>query len=144
MSRFISILILVFVISLSAFAQDHSSQPPRKLKDSIDGQVIWDSALTQPEFPGGQNAMNEYIGTHLHYPATERENGVQGTIVLTFIIDKKGRIRNVKVVKSVKGGTSLAVEAVRMVKEMPQWVPGKTYGMTENVMFTLPVVFKIK
>ena len=97
-----------------------------------------------PEFPGGEGAMLKYIGEKTNYPAMERENGIQGTVFLTFVVRPDGSIDDVKVLRGVSGGPNLANEAVRVIKSMPKWRAGKQNGREVNVQFQLPVRFTLK
>ena len=97
-----------------------------------------------PEFPGGENAMLKYIAEKTNYPAMERENGIQGTVFLTFVVRPDGSIDDVKVLRGVSGGPNLANEAVRVIKTMPKWKAGKQNGREVNVQFQLPVRFTLK
>jgi protein TonB len=95
----------------------------------------------QPEFPGGYTAMMKYLKDNINYPTIAQENGIKGRVTLQFVVDKEGIISQVKVIKGVD--PSLDKEAVRVVKSMPKWIPGKQNGKPVNVWFTLPVVFQL-
>lgn len=97
-----------------------------------------------PEFPGGEAAMLKYIAEKTNYPAMERENGIQGTVFLTFVVRPDGKIDDVKILRGVSGGPNLANEAVRVIKSMPKWKAGKQNGREVNVQFQLPVRFTLK
>lgn len=96
----------------------------------------------KPEFPGGEQAMYKWLGDHISYPAQASEEGVQGRVVVQFDISKTGTIENVKVVRGRH--PALDKEAMRLVKAMPNWQPGRNNGQPVKVTYTLPVTFKLQ
>lgn len=96
-----------------------------------------------PSFPGGESALMKYLNSHIHYPAVARENGIQGTVVVQFIVGPDGTIRDVKTVGAKKGG-GLEEEAIRVVKGMPKWTPGRQNGRAVTVQYNLPVRFVLQ
>jgi TonB family protein len=96
----------------------------------------------QPSFPGGEQALMKYLAENIHYPANARENNIQGTVVLTFIVEKNGSISNVQITKDP--GAGCGAEAARVVSAMPRWIPGEANGNTVRVKFTLPIRFKLE
>lgn len=94
-----------------------------------------------PQYPGGQDAMMKFLAQNVKYPADAQQRGIQGMVILSFIITKTGEINTIKVVRSVD--PALDKEAVRVVSLMPNWIPGKQNGENENVKFTLPVRFAL-
>lgn len=96
----------------------------------------------KPEFPGGEAAMYKWLGDHISYPAQASEEGVQGRVVVQFDISKTGSIENVKVVRGRH--PALDREAMRLVKAMPNWQPGRNNGQPVKVTYTLPVTFKLQ
>lgn len=98
----------------------------------------------QPEFPGGEEAMFEYLRSNLQYPEKCKENKIQGRVLISFVVNKDGSIVEPAVVKSAgPEGVELDVEALRVVSEMPAWTPGKQMGKAVRVRYTIPVVFKL-
>ena len=95
-----------------------------------------------PEFPGGEGEMMKYLGKNIRYPAAAQRAGVEGLVVLSFVVSRTGEISEIEVVKSLGSGTD--EEAVRVVKTMPKWSPGKQNGRSVPVRYTLPVRFAIK
>lgn len=95
----------------------------------------------QPEFPGGQEAMYEFLRKNIRYPTMAREAGIQGTVFVTFVVEPDGSITNVEVVRGIGGGCDQ--EAVRVVRSMPPWNPGKQRGQAVRVQFNLPVRFQL-
>ncbi|HAH24376.1 MAG TPA: hypothetical protein DCL77_11585, partial [Prolixibacteraceae bacterium] len=94
-----------------------------------------------PEFPGGIEALRAYVSTTMKYPAIAYENGIQGQVYVKFEVDKTGRVTNVKISRSVD--PALDQEAMRIVKSMPAWTPGKQNGENVAVAYELPINFKL-
>ena len=95
-----------------------------------------------PTFPGGEAALMRYLSSHLQYPTMAQENGVQGTVVVQFVVTKTGKVGEVKVVRSVD--RDLDREATRVCRSLPNFVPGRQNGQAVNVWYTLPVKFKLQ
>lgn len=106
-----------------------------------DPDKIYESVEQDPQFPGGQEELKKFIADNLRYPAMAKENGIQGRVVVQFVVKKDGSIGQVKVVR--KKDPDLDAEAVRIVKSLPKFKPGMKNGRPVNVWFTLPVVFKV-
>lgn len=94
-----------------------------------------------PQFPGGQSAMMKFIADSLRYPSVVCTGGVEGRIVVRFVVDCKGNIVNPLVVRSVD--PLLDREAIRLVKSMPKWIPGKQNGKPVSVVYFVPITFKL-
>jgi protein TonB len=94
-----------------------------------------------PAFPGGEDAMMKFIYANILYPEIAKENNIQGTVTLSFVVNYKGIVDNVKLLKGVD--PSLDNEAIRVVKLIPQWKPGRQGGKAVNVSFSVPVKFKL-
>lgn len=88
------------------------------------------------------SALLGYIGKHIKYPSVARENGIEGKVILKFVVDKNGDVRNIKVMRGVAGGCT--EEAIRVIKNMPQWKAGRHGGRNVKVYFTLPVTFTLQ
>jgi protein TonB len=112
-------------------------EPPKEEENKV-----FDVVEVMPSFPGGQAALMQWLGKNIKYPVVAEENGVQGRVVVTFVVEKDGSITDVKVVKSVD--PSLDKEAARVVKSMPHWIPGKQNGSSVRVKYTVPVTFKLQ
>lgn len=100
-----------------------------------------DDVDQQPSFPGGANALNTFIVSNLKYPVFAQEKGIQGRVVVKFIVEKDGSISNVEVDRSVPG---LDNEAMRVVKAMPKWIPGQINGKAVKVECSHPFVFRLQ
>ena len=104
--------------------------------------LVFDVVEKMPSFPGGYQALFDYLEKNIKYPAKAVKNKIQGRVILQFIVDEKGRLSDIKVVKSVDA--SLDAEAVRVVKAMPRWNPGTQQGKAVKVRYTLPVTFRLQ
>lgn len=96
----------------------------------------------QPEFPGGVDALMRYLRDAIRYPAIASEMGITGRVTVQFVVDKHGKISNIKVLRGIGGGCD--EEAIRVVKAMPSWKPGRQNGKEVPVYFTLPILFQLK
>ena len=106
-------------------------------------EVIFMVVETMPEFPGGQQALFKYLSENVKYPVIAQENGIQGRVICQFVVNKDGAIVDVEVVRS-GGDPSLDKEAVRVIKSMPKWNPGKQRGKAVRVKYTVPVNFRLQ
>lgn len=103
--------------------------------------MLFSVVEVMPQYPGGQIAMLKYIMENIKYPKQAMKKGIQGRVVVSFIVEKDGRVSNVRLLRSVE--SSLDKEAVRVVKSMPKWSPGKQNGKPVRVRFNVPVMFKL-
>ena len=105
-------------------------------------EKVYDVVEEMPSFPGGQSALMQYLGNNVQYPFEAQENGVQGRVIISFVVEDDGSISHVKVVKPVD--PVLDREAMRVVESMPEWIPGKQNGECVRVKYSVPVVFRLK
>ena len=115
--------------------------PPPAPKEEVTNKVF-DVVEVMPSFPGGQGALLSYLSSHVKYPVVAQENGVQGRVVVSFVVEKDGSISDVNVVRSVD--PSLDKEAARVVRSMPRWNPGKQNGSSVRVKYNVPVSFRLQ
>ena len=115
--------------------------PPPAPKPEV-ATKVFDVVEEMPSFPGGQGALMQYLASNIKYPVVAQENGVQGRVIVSFVVERDGSISDVKVARSVD--PSLDREAQRVVKSMPRWSPGKQNGSTVRVKYTVPVVFRLQ
>ena len=115
--------------------------PPPAPKPEVASKVF-DVVEEMPSFPGGQGALMSYLASNIKYPVVAQENGVQGRVIVSFVVERDGSISDVKVARSVD--PSLDREAQRVVKSMPKWKPGKQNGSAVRVKYTVPVVFRLQ
>jgi len=106
-------------------------------------EVVFVVVESMPEFPGGQQALFKYLSENVKYPVIAQENGIQGRVICQFVVNKDGSIVDVEVVRS-GGDASLDKEAIRVIKTMPKWKPGKQRGKPVRVKYTVPVNFKLQ
>lgn len=117
---------------------DGPSEPPLLAQE---GERTYTSVEEPPQFPGGEDAMDRYIRLTMQYPPEAREAGKQGVVYLSFVVDAEGLVGSVTVLRGVD--PELDREALRIVKGMPTWRPGKQNGKPVRVRWTLPVTFRI-
>ena len=117
---------------------------PAEVKKEEDPDVVVTilAVQQQPEFKDGLAAMYQYLNKNIIYPSVARENGIEGTVYVSFVVGKDGSIRDVQVKRGLGGGCS--EEALRVIKLMPNWNPGKQNGKAVSVTFTMPVKFKLE
>lgn len=113
-------------------------EPPKHEEED----KVFDIVEQQPMFPGGQTALMKYLSEHTKYPVVAQENGVQGRVTVQFVVEKDGSISDVHVLRGVD--PSLDKEAVRVVKSMPRWTPGKQNGINVRVNYRVPVLFRLQ
>jgi protein TonB len=113
-------------------------EPPKHEEEN----KVFEFVEQQPLFPGGNGALKDFLHNNVKYPVVAQENGVQGRVVVAFVVEKDGSISDVHVLKSVD--PSLDREATRVVKSMPRWQPGKQNGSAVRVKFNVPVSFKLQ
>lgn len=113
-------------------------EPPKHEEED----KVFDIVEQQPMFPGGPAALMKYLSEHTKYPVVAQENGVQGRVTVQFVVEKDGSISDVHVLRGVD--PSLDKEAVRVVKSLPRWTPGKQNGITVRVNYRVPVLFRLQ
>ena len=112
-------------------------EAPKEVKEEV-----FRSVEQMPQFPGGEAALMKYLSSHINYPPMAAENNIQGRVVVQFVVDKTGKVGEVKVVRSVD--KDLDKEAVRVCKSLPKFTPGRQNGQAVSVWYTLPVTFKLQ
>ena len=121
-------------------AKEVIAQEPVKPKE--EDNKVFDVVEQMPSYPGGMGALMQYLSSNIKYPVIAEENGIQGRVVCTFVVERDGSITDVRVAKSVD--PSLDKEACRVIKSMPHWIPGKQNGSAVRVKYTLPVTFRLQ
>ena len=109
--------------------------------DYVDEDRVYDVVDQMPQFPGGYEKLKEFIEKNRRYPKSLQDRGIQGRVVVTFVVKKTGRISHAKVVRGVDPASDK--EALRVVRKMPRWIPGKMGGKNVNVRYTIPVDFRL-
>jgi len=117
------------------------------LSDSLASEVFYKSYIytpleQMPAFPGGNSALSYWLSRNLRYPAIAEENGIQGRVICTFVVDYDGSVTDIKVISGVD--VSLDNEAIRVIGDMPSWIPGMQLGSFVRVKFTLPITFRLQ
>jgi len=122
---------------LKAKEQITQPEPPK-----VEENKIFEVVEQMPAYPGGQEALLKYLRDNIHYPTVAAENGVQGRVVVGFVVEKDGSISDVNIMKGQD--PSLDREAMRVVKSMPKWIPGKQNGSSVRVKYQVPVTFRLQ
>lgn len=117
-------------------------EPEPEVKEKPKEEEIFVAVEQQAEFPGGQAALMKYLSNNIRYPEAAQQNDIQGRVIVKFVVEKDGSIGNVTIAKGVD--KDLDREAIRVVKKMPKWQPGKNNGVAVRSYFTLPVTFKLQ
>lgn len=119
-----------------------AAPPPSPAPKPEVATKVFDVVEEMPSFPGGNGALMSYLASNIKYPVVAQENGVQGRVIVSFVVERDGSISDVRVARSVD--PSLDREAQRVVKSMPRWKPGKQNGSAVRVKYTVPVVFRLQ
>jgi len=115
---------------------------PEPPKHVVEETKIFTVVEQMPMFPGGDGALMGYLRDNIHYPTVAAENGVQGRVVVGFVVERDGSITDVNILRGVD--PSLDREAMRVVKSMPKWTPGKQNGSAVRVKYQVPVSFRLQ
>lgn len=136
-------------VTLPQFMQKDKAEQPVSLvvekpapKPLDPNEEIFVTVEDMPEFPGGQRNLMSFIGRNVKYPVVAQENGIQGRVVVQFVINKDGQVADATVVRGVD--PSLDKEALRVINAMPDWKPGSQRGNPVNVKYTVPVQFRLQ
>lgn len=116
--------------------------PVEVVEEDPEENVVFQVVENMPEFPGGMGALMQFLGKNIKYPTIAQENGVQGRVIVQFVVNKDGSIVDPVVVRSVD--PYLDKEALRVIKSMPKWKPGMQRGKAVRVKYTVPVTFKLQ
>ncbi|OAV73066.1 hypothetical protein Barb7_03006 [Bacteroidales bacterium Barb7] len=124
-------------------AQNLTYAPPVAIEEEEESeQQIFTVVEKMPEFPGGQAALLKFLATSIKYPVIAQENGIQGRVTVSFVVNKDGSVVDAEVVRGVD--PSLDKEALRVVGIMPKWSPGEQRGKPVRVKYTVPVTFRLQ
>jgi len=126
-------------IPASAFGYQNGGMPTEA---TVNEPEIFAIVEVMPEFPGGSAALLKYLASKIRYPDLARENRVEGLVVVQFIIDEKGKISGVIILRGIGGGCD--EEAIRVIQAMPDWQPGLQRGVPVKVRYNVPVRFVLK
>lgn len=122
---------------LKAVEDIAAPEPPKQEEEQ---NKIFEVVEQQPQFPGG--SVNGWLADHIKYPVVAVENGIQGRVVVQFVVERDGSVSQVRVVRGVD--PSLDKEAQRVISSMPKWIPGKQNGQSVRSRFTVPVTFRLQ
>ena len=123
---------------LKAVEDIATPEPPKQEEQN----KVFDVVEQQPQYPGGMGALNQWLGSNIKYPVMAAENGIEGRVVVQFVVERDGSVSGVHVVRGVD--PSLDKEATRVVAQMPKWIPGKQNGSAVRVKYTVPVTFRLQ
>jgi protein TonB len=111
-------------------------------EESAEETQIFMVVESMPEFPGGESSLYKYLAENIKYPQMAKESGIQGRVFVTFVVERDGKVTDVRVLRGIGGGCD--EEAIRVVKGMPKWTPGKQRGKSVRVQYNLPVKFTLQ
>ncbi len=114
---------------------------PEIVEQEVEEAEIFLVVEENPSFPGGDKAYKTYLANNIKYPTMAKESGIEGTVYITFVVEPNGKLSNVAIVRDIGGGCG--DEALRVVKNMPKWNPGKQRGKSVRVRFNLPIKFTL-
>ena len=128
-------------------AQTQTYVPPAVMtavvvEEEITEQHIFEIVETMPEFPGGTSSMMNFLSNNINYPVIAQENGIQGRVTCSFVVNIDGSIVDIQVVRGID--PSLDKEAMRVISTMPRWTPGMQRGKPVRVRYNLPVTFRLQ
>jgi TonB family protein len=131
---------VLLIFGLQSFAQPAPQAPPPPPPPAENSpDVIFTAVETIPEFPGGPSELMKFLQNNLVYPETEKNEKIKGTVFAQFVVEKDGKLSDVKIVRGVSAG--LDAETIRVINLMPDWTPGMQRGQAVRVQFTLPIRF---
>lgn len=110
--------------------------------EEIEEEHIFLVVENMPEFPGGEAAMYKFIGKNIEYPRMAKESGISGRVFITFVVERDGSVTDVQILRGIGGGCD--EEAVRVIRKMPRWSPGKQRGKPVRVQYRMPIKFTLQ
>jgi protein TonB len=137
-NKYLFTLVTIGLLTINLNAKSQNSNIDEIKKDTLVFVVVEES----PEFQGGDQARIEYLIKNINYPKKARKAGIQGTVYITFIIEKDGKVSNVRILRGIGGGCD--EESLRVVKNMPKWKPGRQRGKNVRVQYNMPLKFTLK
>jgi len=121
--------------------EESAVQNSKPTQEVANNDKVYTVIEKMPLFPGGNNKLMNYIAKNLKYPVEAQKKGIQGKVIVQFIVTKSGKVENAKVIRGID--PALEKEALRVVNSMPDWIPGTQNGEKVSVYYTLPIVFKL-
>ncbi len=122
--------------------EDTKVEKVERQEEEVEVEQIFTIVEEMPSFPGGEAELFKYLGKNIKYPEMANSAGISGVVYVTFVVDKDGKIKDVKVLRGIGGGCD--EEAVRVVKNMPAWKAGKQRGKAVTVQYNLPIRFTLR
>lgn len=135
------IALMLIGVAAAACAQS-DAKATTKTNDATAEEEVFLIVEQEAEFPGGLDALSKYLSANLTYPQEARDANVEGKVIVQFVIEKNGKVSNIKVLRDI--GSGCGEEAVRVIKGMPRWKPGQQRGKPVRCQFTLPVNFQLQ
>ena len=132
MKNILSISLILLIASCNLF----------KKKEKVDVNKVYTVVDVQPQFPGGEEAMFQYLGKNIKYPPKAKEAGVQGKVYVQFIVERDGSISTVKVIRGIGSGCDEV--AIKAVENMPKWSPGEIKKQKVRTRFVLPISYTLR
>jgi periplasmic protein TonB len=127
---------------VAVVTEEAAPAPVQEVIEVEESKPVFTIVEEMPSFVGGDEARNKFLVDNIVYPQQATENGIQGTVYVSFVVDSKGNVTEVKVLRGIGGGCD--EEAIRVVKMMPAWHPGKQNGKQVRVLFNMPVYFRLQ
>ena len=126
------------LLFLALFQYSYANDFPQ---DTVKKEMVYDMPEHMPQFPGGADAMEQFIKINIKYPTSAKERKIQGKVYVGFVVEKDGTITGIRVRKGAH--ELLDKEAVRVIKSMPNWKPGSVRGKIVRVRHTIPIIFAL-
>jgi periplasmic protein TonB len=124
--------------------EDFDMTFPDEQVEEVDETEIFTVVQDEPQFPGGSEALNRYLRENIQYPRSARERGDEGRVIVTFVVEPNGHITNVEIREGMGQTQALNDEAIRVVKSMPTWQPGRQQDRPVRVRVNLPITFRLR
>jgi periplasmic protein TonB len=138
-----SLILTLSLLSFHSFGQVLVPQAVEPHVKTEPSEKIYEFVDEPADFPGGRQALMKYLSDNIIYPESAQKNGIQGKCYFQFVVTDSGKVENVKLKKGVPDCPECDKEALRVIKKMPLWTPGKINGKNVNSLFSIPVTFKL-
>jgi protein TonB len=140
-----ALLLFFFIVNAITSRAQKSNDPLEPIikeptADTTPRNNLYNNVEHEPSFPGGLDKLYKYLTKNLKYPLVAKENNIKGKVFVTFVVEKKGSLTNVKILRSLSQETD--AEALRLIHNSPKWHPGIRHGRPVRVQYSLPIVFQ--
>jgi periplasmic protein TonB len=138
-------IIIISFFSINSYGQEIEAEEAPKVAPEIqkrDSNEIFVFVEDSPDFPGGIDSLFAFIHRVMIYPQEAQDSSIQGTVYVSFVVEKDGSLSDIKIIRGVC--PSLNAEALRVMKMMPKWKPGKQRGKPVRVKFNMPIAFRLQ